>query len=98
MNAQDGKRFGVTMIDKSIVLTVGEENGEQERFEVDYDGAIELAASFFFAALCMPQADPDKISRRFADLLNQKGQELRTARATFDAKLAIRAQKKGRPS
>lgn len=98
MSARDGKRFGVTMIDDTIVFTIGPDDGSQEQFEVDYDGAIEMAAAFFFSALCMPQADPDDITKRFGALVNQKGQELRTARATFDAKLAIRAQKKGRPS
>ena len=56
-------------------------DGARYRYEMDYDGAVELAACFFFAAMCMPEADPEKMTAKFAALLEQKAEAYERAQA-----------------
>ena len=56
-------------------------DGERFSYEMDQEGSIELAACFFFAAMCMPGADPEKMTAQFTAFLEQKAHAYERAQA-----------------
>lgn len=56
-------------------------DGDRYSYELDYEGSIELAACLFFAALCMSEADPEKMTAKFGALLEQKADAYKRAQA-----------------
>jgi hypothetical protein len=72
-------RVSVSRGPDGAALSVETAPGETLVFDVDFESAVELAASFFFVALCDPKCDPDALTARFGELLERKGQALKDA-------------------
>lgn len=79
-------RVSVDLTPDGPMLTCDLGGSEVVQFEIVQGTAVELAACFFFVALLEPRCDPERLTQRFGEIVDEKGRDYAAAQQTSRAR------------
>ena len=79
-------RVSVDLTPDGPMLTCDLGGGEIVQFEIVEGTAVELAACFFFVALIDTHCDPERLTQRFGEIVDEKGRDYAAAQQTSRAR------------